>query len=254
MISVTLQFTDIAAAAHALMRIATPEQFAVAVTGTPPTEPTSGPLTPGLTAIAHADRPDVGAPEAPADPFLAGITAKLDPAAAAFGGAVAQAAPLVAPPTPPAAPSMPTAATGPTAAPVTVERDATGLVWDGRIHASTKTKTKEGVWTAKRNVDAIFKAQVEADLRGVAAPAPAPAAAAPATPPAAPPVAPAAGPAPTFAAYMAQVGEYYTNQPIKAMEAMTAALVPHGMQHVGQLAGRPDLIPQVDAEFRRLLG
>lgn len=248
MISVTLQFSDVAAAAHALARLATPEQFATAAL-----ETFTAPAT-----IAHIDRPDVGAPVAqPALP----PTPPADPVVAAFGGAVVQAAPLVpampALPTPPVpAPSAPTAATVPTAVPGAVERDSTGIVWDGRIHASTKTKTKEGVWTAKRNVDEAFRAQVVADLRGVPAPA---APVAPVAPPAAlvapqTPVAPQAPAAANFASYMAEIGAAFNNRPLDAMNAMTAALAPHGMQHVGQLAGKPELIPVIDVEFKRLLG
>lgn len=275
MISVTLQFPDALAASHALARLAAPEEFAAAATtidyvrsaeaGTP-------------VVIAHADRPDVGAPPMPPLSTTPTPLAEIH-AAAAFGGAVAQAAPLisgsanlnpmvaalnapphvpVAPPTPPGPASIPpSAATGQTAAPTEPERDSTGLVWDARIHASTKTKTKEGVWTAKRNVPDDFRAQVVADLRGV--PAPQAAAAAPAAPPVpqAPvaPVAPPAAPqARTFAQYMADVGGVFSARPVDAHNFMTQALAPHGLQHIGQLAGRPDLIDAVDAEFRRLLG
>lgn len=254
MISVTLQFPDAAAASHALARMAAPEQFATLEQFATPEQFAPAPA---LTVIAHADRPDVGAPVAPPAPLP-------DPAAAAFGGAVAQAAPLVAPPampappTPPAAPSAPTAVIAPTAVPGTVERDSTGLPWDARIHASTKTKVASGAWTAKRNVDPAFKAQVEADLRGL----PAPAAAAPAVP-VAPPAAPLA-PAPvdmpqapaarTFAQYMAEIGGMFSARPVDAHNAMTAALAPHGMQHVGQLAGKPELIDTVDAAFKAALG
>lgn len=254
MISVTLQFPDAVAASHALARMAAPEQFATLEQFATPEQFAPAPA---LTVIAHADRPDVGAPVAPPAPLP-------DPAAAAFGGAVAQAAPLLpsaappTPPTPPAAPSAPTAATAQTAVPGTVERDSTGLVWDPRIHASTKTKVASGAWTAKRNVDPVFKAQVEADLRGL----PAPAAAAPAVP-VAPPAAPLA-PAPvdmpqapaarTFAQYMAEIGGMFSARPVDAHNAMTAALAPHGMQHVGQLAGKPELIDAVDAAFKAALG
>lgn len=254
MISVTLQFPDAVAASHALARMAAPEQFATLEQFATPEQFAPAPA---LTVIAHADRPDVGAPVAPPAPLP-------DPAAAAFGGAVAQAAPLLpsaappTPPTPPVAPSAPTAATAQTAVLGTVERDSTGLVWDARIHASTKTKVASGAWTAKRNVDPAFKARVEADLRGL----PAPAAAAPAVP-VAPPAAPLA-PAPvdmpqapaarTFAQYMAEIGGMFSARPVDAHNAMTAALAPHGMQHVGQLAGKPELIDAVDAAFKAALG
>ena len=272
MISVTFQFPDALAASHALARMAAPEQFATAVSALPAPYQgavdaglAAGTVTPAGTVIEYHDRPDVGAPVAPPLPPLS-TTPTPTPladinAAAAFGGAVVQATPLVppaAPPTPPAAPSAPTVATAPTAVPGTVERDSTGLPWDARIHASTKTKVASGAWTAKRNVDPAFKAQVEADLRGL----PAPAAAAPAVP-AAPPAAPLA-PAPvdmpqapaarTFAQYMAEIGGMFSARPVDAHNAMTAALAPHGMQHVGQLAGKPELIDAVDAAFKAALG
>lgn len=46
------------------------------------------------------------------------------------------------------------------------ELDDKGLPWDERIHASTKTKTKAGIWTAKRGVnDAALVGRIEAELR-----------------------------------------------------------------------------------------
>lgn len=258
MISVTLQFPDAVAASHALARMAAPEQFATLEQFATPEQFAPAPA---LTVIAHADRPDVGAPVAPPAPLP-------DPAAAAFGGAVAQAAPLLpsaappTPPTPPAAPIAPTVATAPTAVPGTVERDSTGLVWDPRIHASTKTKVASGAWTAKRNVDPVFKAQVEADLRGL----PASAAAAPVAPPVAPPAptlppvapqapaAPGAGPT-TFAEMAAMIGAHFAGpNAALAQAACQNALAAQGLQHLGQLAGAPERIPAAWAEFTRLLG
>lgn len=274
MISVTLQFNDFAAAAHALMRIATPEQFATAGLDSVHTlavgagRATATATTAG-TVIEYHDRPDVGAPVAPPLPPLSTTPTPLADinAAAAFGGAVVQAAPLVppaAPPTPPAAPIAPTAATAPTAVPGTVERDSAGLPWDARIHSSTKSRTQKGAgeWTAKRNVDPVFKAQVEADLRGL----PAPAAAAPVAPPVAPPAptlppvapqapaAPGAGPT-TFAEMAAMIGAHFAGpNAALAQAACQNALAAQGLQHLGQLAGAPERIPAAWAEFTRLLG
>ena len=229
MISITLNFTDLAEAAATLGRLAG---------------------TPAANTIAHDDRPDVGAPPAPMLTIVPAAPPALDPATV-FGSAAAPAAPTVP------APSLPTAATVPTVAPSsgTPERDASGIVWDARIHASTKTKKADGTWTAKRNVEDALRATVEAELRGLPAPV------APVAPPVAPPAAaPAAPAAPagnahlsSFAAYMAHVGSVFTNRPLDAFQKMTQALTPHGMQNVGQLAGRPDLIPVVDAEFQRLM-
>ena len=51
------------------------------------------------------------------------------------------------------------------------EVDTAGIPWDGRIHASTKNKTQQGVWKRKRGVDPALVETVTAKL---AQPAPAP--------------------------------------------------------------------------------
>lgn len=65
-------------------------------------------------------------------------------------------------PTPATAPSLPTAAPTPTDA---VDLDATGLPWDERIHASTKTKKADGSWTKRKNLGVGVYDSVEAELR-----------------------------------------------------------------------------------------
>jgi len=52
-------------------------------------------------------------------------------------------------------------------APITDTYDASGLPWDERIHASTKTRTAKNLWTRRRGVDDALVAQIEAELRGV---------------------------------------------------------------------------------------
>lgn len=54
-----------------------------------------------------------------------------------------------------------------TPAVTTAELDADGLPWDHRIHASTKTKVKDGTWKKKRGVDADTVASVTAELKQV---------------------------------------------------------------------------------------
>lgn len=44
--------------------------------------------------------------------------------------------------------------------------DSSGLPWDERIHASTKTKKKDGTWTSRRGVDDTTILNVENELRG----------------------------------------------------------------------------------------
>lgn len=43
--------------------------------------------------------------------------------------------------------------------------DANGLVWDERIHASSKALNADGTWRTKRGVDKALVASVEAELR-----------------------------------------------------------------------------------------
>lgn len=43
--------------------------------------------------------------------------------------------------------------------------DASGLPWDGRIHASTKRKTAKGMWQKRKGVQDIEVTNVEAELR-----------------------------------------------------------------------------------------
>lgn len=52
-----------------------------------------------------------------------------------------------------------------TTAVATAELDTSGLPWDLRIHARTKSKTASGLWTKKRGVDAKLVSTVEAELR-----------------------------------------------------------------------------------------
>lgn len=142
-------------------------------------------------AFGSAPAPlDLGATAAP---FIAGaapsLTAPADMTATTF------AAPA---PTVPAPPAPTNANAAQVVAPPTanlaggVELDKAGLPWDGRIHASTKTKTKPGLWTAKRGVDPALVVTVEAELRQIMAAAPAVAPAAPVAPLA--PVAPIPAP------------------------------------------------------------
>lgn len=44
--------------------------------------------------------------------------------------------------------------------------DAEGLVWDSRIHSSSRELNKDGTWRKRRGVDSELVKQVEAELRG----------------------------------------------------------------------------------------
>lgn len=87
-------------------------------------------------------------------------------------------------------------------APLEVELDASGLPWDERIHAGTKSKTAAGMWTKRRGVDEGTYEAVVAELRKTypleeSAPVPAPTApTAPTVPTLTVPTAPAAPVAP----------------------------------------------------------
>ena len=48
--------------------------------------------------------------------------------------------------------------------------DSSGLMWDARIHASTRTKVQDGTWKMKRGVEPELVAQVMAELKGAPAP------------------------------------------------------------------------------------
>ena len=120
--------------------------------------------------------------------------------------------------------------------------DVNGLPWDGRIHASTKTKTVNGAWKNKRGVDKEVLAQVETELKGVMA-IPTPGAVAEVAPTPAPvteipPAAP--GGITTFPALMTAI----TANSISP-EVVLGAVQAVGLQSFPLLAARTDLIPQV---------
>lgn len=48
--------------------------------------------------------------------------------------------------------------------------DSSGIMWDARIHASTRTKVADGTWKMKRGVEPELVAQVMAELKGTPAP------------------------------------------------------------------------------------
>lgn len=79
----------------------------------------------------------------------------------------------------------------------TGELDSTGLPWDERIHASTRTQTAKGVWKKRKGVDEATTAAVENELRARdSLPVPLPVGIPVAPPVAAPMPVPAPAPAP----------------------------------------------------------
>ena len=91
--------------------------------------------------------------------------------------------------------------------------DSSGVVWDARIHASTRTKVQDGTWKMKRGVEPELVAQVMAELKGqqvdpatLGFGATAPTPPAPPAPPAPAPV--AAVPVPPVAPVMADASDW----------------------------------------------
>lgn len=150
----------------------------------------------------------------------------------------------------------------PTPPPAGVEVDKSGLPWDERIHASTRTKTANGQWKKKRGVEDFTVAHVETELRqvmgipGAATPTipqpPAVAATVPVPPvpgavptPPPPPALVASAQAPTaFAAFMQKYSPMIAAGRMTPADLQTA-VEQAGLPNLGMLAARPDLIPAV---------
>lgn len=119
-----------------------------------------------------ADDPSTGA-EAPSAIPLPPVPAPSTAAATLFPTAPAapQASVPPAPPVPsPPVPAAPPPAPAPTAnaapVPPAGDVDSTGLPWDERIHASTKTMNADGTWRQRRGLnDPGLVKRVEAELR-----------------------------------------------------------------------------------------
>lgn len=197
--------------------------------------------------------------------------------AAPSGIPVPPLAPTAPAPTPAAAAPAPTAPAAPTSPAGGVDLDKSGLPWDVRIHAGTKTKNADGTWRQKRELDPTVKATVEAELRqllamnaaaaGNAQPPAAPPVSAPAQAPVAAPIAPtAAAPQPstpetpaasgaspsefvwTFGALAERLTPLMVNNTI-SQERVAEVLKRHNLNAFGQLALVPNVIPAVAAEL-----
>ncbi len=167
------------------------------------------------------------------------------------------------------APASDGAASG--ASPSSVELDAEGLPWDGRIHARTKTKTANLHWKKKRGVEAAVYQTVVNELRAVMAAPPGVASesASEATPPipnaaesfatqsapvatpsvatpsvATPPVATAVEAPATFPEFLKAVSGLIGSQ-ATTMEAVVGILNTHSVPNMQMMGNRADLIPQV---------
>jgi hypothetical protein len=209
----------------------------------------------------------------------------------AFGAASGNGAPGL-PLTPPAGtlPALPNGSQTAGASTLAngVEVDATGLPWDQRIHAGTKTKKADGTWTARRGVEPATVAVVTAELRqlmslptptpgnvpptaGASVTPPAPPAPVMPTPPAPPapttapaahvtiPTAPAGVPPlpPTtgidFAALAKMIGELIPAGRL-TQDQLAAITQKYGVPQFGLLFNRPDLVPAVHADIVAAIG
>ena len=170
--------------------------------------------------------------------------------------------------------------------------DATGLPWDARIHAGTKSKKTDGTWVAKRGVEAAVVAAVTAELRQLMSlPAAAPGnvpIGAPVTPPAPPVMTPPPPPAPTiapsapatiptatagapgmppappvlvvpaatgidFGTLAMKVGELVANGRL-SQDQLQSIVATQGVPSFNLLFNRPDLVPAVHAGIVAIVG
>jgi hypothetical protein len=162
-------------------------------------------------------------------------------------------------------PPVPEVSKVPTPPVVGVPLDVNGLPWDGRIHASTKTRTAKDAWTAKRGVDANLVKHVEAELRAILAAPGAPAVAeVPAPPTTLDPAAAFGGGTPTPSvplppteqAPATHMAEFARVMRLVSAKQAAGTLVTEQVSHLCQQLGltksadlmtRPDLIPAFEA-------
>lgn len=123
--------------------------------------------------------------------------------------------------------------------------DADGLLWDKRIHSSSKELNKDGTWRKRRGVADELVAEVERELRGVA-PTPAP----PPVPEAPKPieVPPTVGDM-TFTELLDGVTKAMVAGQL-SQATIAEALKSVGLEALPHLLGNPALIPA----FRKALG
>lgn len=122
-----------------------------------------------LTDIDLNDKTEVAAAHALLAALLGVPELTTDPQPEQDAASVFGAAPLSEPPATGAQEpaSAPPSSGGTSGAPAAgVELDSSGLPWDARIHASTKSQKKDGTWTALRGLNDEAKVkQIEAELR-----------------------------------------------------------------------------------------
>ena len=192
----------------------------------PKPEPAAAPPPP---AAAPVPTEPAGAPPPPA-----AAPVPIELAAAPPPPAAPPEIPAAAPP-PPAAPEVPaTVPAGPA-----VELDIDGIPWDARIHATTKSKTKDGRWKKMRGSDPVLVEAVRAELLAATT---TPDPAVPATVPA-PPADVSTTPT-TFPGIVAIVTEKQTLELLTVQEIQTV-MEAHGLPSFPALATKQELIPAI---------
>lgn len=120
---------------------------------------------------------------------------------------------------------------------VDVQLDSTGLPWDSRIHAGTKTFLKAGAWKLKPRVDKELVKTVEQELRDLMA--------VPTAETTGTATVEADGDAPTtFPTFLKAVSELIAAEKTD-LDKVEAVLQANGVRTMAALAARADLIPQV---------
>jgi len=166
--------------------------------------------------------------------------------------------------------------------PTTIEQDAAGLPWDNRIHSRTKSKTSDGKWRYKREINDHIIQKVEGELRqALAAPIieetieivkpvemPTVAANTYVPPPpvkplvdlmppiiSTPPAPPAGTPAPSmdFPALMQKITAALQSGKITS-QTVISIVHKFGLPNLPVVGTRPDLVPAIAAEIDKLIG
>lgn len=220
------------------------------------------------------DSPDAGLPVISPESAFASAppAADLADAVAAFESTLPNVTAPSTPPagTPPAPPNGEQTAGAPTLV-NGVEVDRHGLPWDGRIHAGTKSKIKDGSWTAKRGRDETTVHAIEQELRALMAipspgtivappppaalapvhvsPPPVVAPGQPAAPVVTPPPPPVAVPTPgekiSFPALLQKVAALVEGEKVLTQADIVGACAAVGVPSLPLAASRPDLLTMI---------
>lgn len=123
-----------------------------------------GPTIAQLQADGHLPLSAIPLPPVPAPSTAAATLFPTAPAAPQ--ASVPPAPPVPSPPVPAAPPPAPAPTANAAPVPPAGDVDSTGLPWDERIHASTKTMNADGTWRQRRGLnDPGLVKRVEAELR-----------------------------------------------------------------------------------------